>query len=870
MLKLETETFGLPPNGNSPINARPKVGDHVTAAGRWIFDCGHPPKTEIHPIAFLATDREELRPLWPGGPIKRVKSIRVWMNSDPRPFTFRFDGPFRFAVEMPRGWPPLNWMPFVRVLEGDPALVTWTPKSPSVYFTVEPPAETGSFYFEMILGRLEQPDDGESLAADLFTLSFDSIEVFDDHDAGDPGEWFVAINANGIWRQLFWDAAVSDDDPPVSLTNVPPISLAARDLTLQFTGYEDDGVFNPPRQGGEALVPDPDTTDPRVNGIYLGLLRNLLGAQTFAPDGAEYILHYTVTQGGSVSSILVDSNFWAPLLAGEPNDQRPLNLGALPVPPEGAPPAETSHAAWLTERGERIVLPDGTNMELLESDLDQYEFGLEDFGDVTIGPMPPDIMATLERWDPTHAGGSVPSRVRVLEPNGQIVERDTLSAVGYRGGRVRVFSESGAIGRRNYLLGIRTTYRALPPDWGENLDAQFEQNGTGGRLADLVSVPPNPGADPRLQINAPSFWHPEQRHLDLDWAWQHVRGDADYYVVRFPGFDPSPPGHDPCLYDQVGKLTVRAAGMQLAIPELDRSGSGLILLADAATLFPWGGQITVVVTHPNPERRGFYQLSATWENTRFYTATECAELREHERIVRSFFPGRQEELLKGVIALSGMGGLGPRFPLPDPEIYEISDRGIYLPVFLRGGNGIDLTIAGQPGRAVRARLYDSHGLLLGESAALSQFTSGQIAAVGGQVAQQRLRVEGLGSPPLRTAGAASSLLEGIYFLQLVPEAELGAEVTEPFALSFTEVDLDQEPGRPVLGLPVLRADGVLEFLLEGAIGERYRVEGSTDLRVWQEIATFLNYRGTTKIEDPLAPFFPRQFYRAVVAPTLSR
>ena len=34
--------------GNFPLAYRPVAGDRVTVAGRWIFDCGHDPKTEIH------------------------------------------------------------------------------------------------------------------------------------------------------------------------------------------------------------------------------------------------------------------------------------------------------------------------------------------------------------------------------------------------------------------------------------------------------------------------------------------------------------------------------------------------------------------------------------------------------------------------------------------------------------------------------------------------------------------------------------------------------------------------------------------------------------------------------------------------------
>ena len=134
-LVLETESLGFPPHHEREQGARPSVGDHVTVLGRWIFDCGHAPKTEIHPIPMFESDRLEARPLWPGGPQRTVRMVRVWMNSDPEPFGYEFAGPFTFEVDLP----PAGWSPFLRVVEGDRSQVSAVRDGNRLQISVEPP-----------------------------------------------------------------------------------------------------------------------------------------------------------------------------------------------------------------------------------------------------------------------------------------------------------------------------------------------------------------------------------------------------------------------------------------------------------------------------------------------------------------------------------------------------------------------------------------------------------------------------------------------------------------------------------------------------------------------------------------------------------
>ena len=793
-LKLETESLGFPPNAISARNARPKAGDHVTAVGRWIFDCGHWPKTEIHPIVFFESDRLEDRPVWSGGPLKTVRVVRVWMNSDPKPFDYRLVGAFEFDVEFPQT--ASGWMPFIRVVEGDRSKVAWDIEGTTAHIRVTPPAPTAAWYFELMLGQLSRPETAS--ATGIYTISFEELAILDDRDSGlvpdcdffgglfhipdDCGEWFMALNVNGIWRQILWDTTVNDehDDPehpnPVSLTHITPVELAGRDLTIQVTAYEDDGILH---SGGEALLPDPDSTDTRINGFPQDPLASLAdaGVQQLSPGG-EWILRYRVTAGGSVPSSLVDQSFWGARLVNEPNDVTPTDLGVIPVPSPGAAPRQSSHTAYLTERPLSHSVTDpllpgiaGT-IDLLDSDVDRYEFELADFADLRcdlqpasgITPQQHDscniltddgLRLEVERWHPWYWGGSPMEPLKVLdEASGQVVERDAGEVLGYRGARVKVFSADGQIGDREYTLKLTTTYRALPPDWGESLDAQ------GGRLVDLAAVSPEPE----------TVFGPENRGLEMDWAWQHVPGDVDTYDVVVPPVDGPPPGHISCEFDQRGRLIVRAGRMNLDLPDLNETGGPVLI--DLQSALPNGGHVLVEVRNA-PDKRDFYRFGADWDNSRYYTQLECDGLREQLRVWKSLFPSRPADVLKGIIAFTRSGDLIEP-GAPDPSPMELFALGGYRPVQVQEGDIFDAIIASVAGQPVIARLYDESGIMLGESVALSGAIQDRTPAPAGQIPYARLTVGGLGRGlPREGLGAAQLETDQVYFLQIVPAFDIG-------------------------------------------------------------------------------------------------
>ncbi|MBI5384770.1 MAG: hypothetical protein HZA90_08775 [Verrucomicrobia bacterium] len=57
-----------------------------------------------------------------------------------------------------------------------------------------------------------------------------------------------------------------------------------------------------------------------------------------------------------------------------------------------------------------------------------------------------------------------------------------------------------------------------------------------------------------------------------------------------------------------------------------------------------------------------------------------------------------------------------------------------------------------------------------------------------------------------------------------------------------------------------------QLLLDGRLGDQYRVESSADLLFWSERLTVINLFGQAQVSDPTSTNELRRFYRAVAAP----
>ncbi|RME43249.1 MAG: hypothetical protein D6791_15900, partial [Chloroflexi bacterium] len=578
-LVLETESKFI------TYRAFPVSGDHVTVKGRWIFDCGHDPKTEIHPIPIFETDRLLTLPDGIGipGHLKTVRVAHIWMNSNPHPWTYDLSAltPFTFEVQWAQSGYGASKIRFYRVLvasggaaSANDVVVTGVGPN-TVQFTITPPGSTGQYYYEVILGYLDAKNPTSASGA-LHHVSLDAIKILDDHDDGAPdcvwnhdcGEWTMAIAVNNDWRRIWFQKWVLDvdDDNLYALSNmVVPIAGDAS-LSLRVIGYENDDwnltkAFEFP---GDHI-----STSPQDSGWLLGSPSSLCCSQ-HTKTTSDWQLYYTVHQGydGPTALPLLNGTYWAFRLADEPNDDdfMRIDLGTLPVPDEGALPHLTEYSSYITQSPLQK-----NGVHVLSNDVDRYQFALDEFANVSFGPLPPGVHIQVEETFPWYYSGSLPQNL--------------VDMIGYKSAWLKVYGDQPAVTDQQYTLKVYTTWRTLPPDWGEDQE-QGRLTPHGGRLVDLVT--PDPAATVIHQWGS----EPERRHLTKDWAWQHVQEDIDYYDVWIPPVQTRPPGQPACKFDRDGKLEIRAYDMHLragtshlpgdVVAEADNS----ITLTNLNTQFP--------------------------------------------------------------------------------------------------------------------------------------------------------------------------------------------------------------------------------------------------------------------------------------------
>ncbi|HEV8579010.1 MAG TPA: hypothetical protein VGX68_07985 [Thermoanaerobaculia bacterium] len=728
-LVLESESFFL------VHKARPDAGDHVTVKGRWIFDCGHAPKTEIHPTPYFESDRVELRPTGLGGELEPVRVAKVWMTSTPGAFSFNLNdlGPFEFDLELPSNGYEDN-LPYLRVLEGPAAFVAVTMDGSTAHVTVTPPAGVGSHYFEVMLGTLDEathacpPSCYWYGVQDIFSVTFDKIVIYDDHDdafARGDGDWYVDVNINGIWKPVFTNGQVDDDDSPYIL--LPPVTatVVGGELSLQVTAHENDSA-------GAVTVWEDD--EELTSGTWnAGFLPNMVGTHWLSPgSGSDWELHYSVTQSGSVQPMLTDASFWNPRLADEPNDPyHPVDLGTLAVPPAGAQPLSTQHASFIIEQPLTH-----SGVRLLGTDVDKYSFKLSDFANVSFAS----------------ASGLVVDAAGFYSDYYDMPPPAILALLGYTAYNVTVSSANGLAGDKPYTFKVDRTWRTLPPDWGENQDT-LNDLGQGGRLVDLVT--PNPETD---IYNTKYFGiDVEHRELGMPWAWQHVTGDIDYYDIRLPLAKERPPGQLPCEFkgqplDLDAQLEIQVQGMRIRIPAKSINQQDLVGLESLNQQFPFGHVFAWVQSIAG--NRGVYHLDARWTDAVYLDPAQCA-------YAASVIVLRQKAA--GLKGIDWRSIYIPQLDLPRPpevDQVDVYDLGGYRLVEIGQAGSLDSVISSGFDQPVGARLFDSEGILLGESLAVGE---GKLGAriPPGLVPQGQLQVDGLA--------------EGNYLLQVVPLFDTGAE-----------------------------------------------------------------------------------------------
>jgi len=669
---LETESGQF-----SPL-ARPIPGDRVIAYGRWIFDCGHDPKTEVHPTLVFMTDRMETRPVKPGGTVQEVRVIRIWLNSHPSAFSYTFNGSsIDIAAKLPVGLHP-----FASVVHAD-LPPTITRFGDSVSISVTPPA-TGKFYDEIVLGQLTPTYIVGSGKA--YTVSLDKINVNDDLDSkpypdcgtNDCGEWTLAFNLNGIGKGIWSSASVTDDDNPWTIQTSTPV--AGVNLTMHASGYEDDDPF----KGDDIGVS-------RGSFWSLGNLATLCCSTVhhFNAPGGNWQLEYHVTPGAPKLDVLPtgDHPFWADRLADEPNENYWYTpLGTLKVSP--GVPATVMHDGSILEAP--LVL---NGVHLLGADEDDYTVTLDDFGTITAEVLnAPALTAKVLPYDSWNA--SLPQSLKDL--------------IGYKSATI-VVPGTGALGDAPYTLRVRALYKVLPPDWGEAADATPD-----GRTVDLRT--PDPATEIYPGGVAPGGQWPLQpyRKLIKDWAWQHVANDVDVYTVIFPKtLAAAGQVAYSCKYNQPPALELRADDEHLVIPSMGLDSLGRMRIIGLASNFPEGKARVQVLAGPKAPR-GFYRFQAKWLDRLVYSPQQCAARAEAEREMR--------ERLGTLTALPDEPPFGISKPKPLPQGLispELGAGSVFAILHLGDAETISLDVSTENAGAIAsravARLYDLSGVLLAES-----------------------------------------------------------------------------------------------------------------------------------------------------------
>jgi hypothetical protein len=668
---LEVESREVPPQHSSLVQARPDRGDHVTALGLWIFDCGHAPKTELHPVFALESDRPAYY-AFPDGVVRSLAEARVWFNAEPSPY-WSTEGPMSldFGTAYTQYTGGLGAFPFVRVLEGELSRVS-PGAAPGTLRVTTPPLIGGSpVYFTRIAkGYAISPSTWDPPRSVVVHL--DKLTVKDDHDGASKGdgEWYMAANLSGHWRQIWWDADAEEDE---TYTINKEYRAIGKGLQLQITAYEEDGLID---KGGEELAsPIVDIDKPGPLTINNG----------------DYKLTGTITEGPPAPPILTDMPFWTSRLAGEPDNFFPRTLTA----PGGSGTVIVD--AFVTEPGKDY---DGGTVRLLEPDIDRYSYDAGDFVDVKAGPLPPALEpltegATLKRWFPD-------SWVWALSD----CEKQLLGA---RGASVTVRSTSGNAGDVPYTLAVTGAPRQIPGDWGEPLEG-------GATTQTCTPTPiPKPGfAAGQRPVDLTLSATPKTKIVTrkLPTAWQHVAGDIDRYDIGYPPVATKRLGARGTECDDPPSMHVRAKGMAI---QLGRPGIAHVTGKDEVSidLPPFADRhVWATIAHP-AGRRDVYRVEFTWSKGKFYTEVECAALKLKQKLHGMKLASKLPVHPLDPVSIKLNALLDP--VVLDVDVFELGGFRALTP----GARNLDAVVSSPGGEQVTARLYDRFGVLMTESIPLA-------------------------------------------------------------------------------------------------------------------------------------------------------
>jgi hypothetical protein len=232
--------------------------------GRWIFDCMHDNKTEIHPPQAVAVIREEPAVLPGAGPnpLPAVQA-RVFISGAGGYQNTGINGiDYRFEMELPRRPSPgatLTWTAFA---PSHPSLPSFdfippeitplpSPGNPSRLRIVIPllsnPTTKKVVATQIVAGWNHPPS---AAAVRKLRVVFDKVKIIDDHDDNTCGEWNLVVGANGHWHTVPGLGDVGHTKNPVGSCSggtEPRIDKATdinvledQTLWVRATGFEGD------------------------------------------------------------------------------------------------------------------------------------------------------------------------------------------------------------------------------------------------------------------------------------------------------------------------------------------------------------------------------------------------------------------------------------------------------------------------------------------------------------------------------------------------------------------------------------------------------------------------------------------------------
>jgi hypothetical protein len=277
---------------------------------------------------------------------------------------------------------------------------------------------------------------------------------------------------------------------------------------------------------------------------------------------------------------------------------------------------------------------------------------------------------------------------------------------GYSGATVKITAKNPNVENLDFVYGmtVKTKYRVMPPDWGEDMDND------GGRLIDLRT--PAPNTLPSTNPDAP------YREIYADWAWQHVPGDVDIYKVIVPipqvhptGGEVSPIG---CKYDHYDELEISAPDMEILVPAAGSSGKAknYLKFKRLHMNFP-DGIIMVYIKHPDPVKRGAYKFNARWIDEQFYSEAEC-------NLVTSVHNALNKRLNE-ITMTYPKPFIDLKDPKPQPfgnirlDELPLTQAGSSIILHNMNSNSLNLGIGITAAFPVRALLFNETGMLMGES-----------------------------------------------------------------------------------------------------------------------------------------------------------